>query len=129
MNENIEDSLASGKRFPLIKSRPLILGIVLGVLFLIVAFKGSTLALVGASLAKVDLIPYVVGVGMYGVYLVIRAYRWKLLLADISPILPFFPLLKATFWGTAANVVIPHSGEVLRSFMIGKSLSVPATKI
>lgn len=129
MNDNVSKDAVEQNQMSFIKSRPLVLGVLFGVVLLVIAFKSSTLTAVGESLSQAKLLPYFLGIASYGVYLFIRAFRWRLLMLNISQRLPFLLLLKATFWGTAANVIIPHSGEVLRSFLVRGDLGVPATKV
>ena len=130
MDQNLENKPEHNyKPVSIVKYRPLILGLIIGALFMVFAFKSSTLTSVLGNLADIQLIHYFVGVATYGGYLVLRALRWHLLLADVSKNLPFSVLFRATVWGTAANSLIPHSGEVLRSFAVRKDLDTTASKV
>ena len=109
--------------------RSIIPGLVFGGAFLFLAFRGSSFQGVVDTLQAPNPQFIVLGIGLYALYLLARTLRWRLLLAERTAVLPFAVLLRAVVWGSAANTIIPHSGEILRSFVARKPLRISATSI
>ncbi|MDX1400956.1 MAG: lysylphosphatidylglycerol synthase transmembrane domain-containing protein [Kiloniellales bacterium] len=109
--------------------RLVLLGLMLGGVFLIFAFREASFQGIVDALQIARPQSILIGMALYSLYLVARASRWSLLLADRSATRDFSVLLRAVTWGTAANAVIPHSGEILRSLVTRKTLGISATSI
>ncbi|MBE9030279.1 flippase-like domain-containing protein [filamentous cyanobacterium LEGE 11480] len=109
--------------------RSLFLGLVVGAFFLTLAFRRTSWDSVLASIQAVNQVFILYGIGVYALYLLMRAWRWSFLLSERTDRRPFAPLFRAVTWGTAANAVIPHSGELLRAFATRKHLSLSASSI
>jgi glycosyltransferase 2 family protein len=109
--------------------RSLFLGLLVGAIFMALAFRRTAWHSVAATLQGVDRVDILYGIAVYGVYLLIRAWRWSCLLADRTEQRPFWTLFRAVTWGSAANAVIPHSGEVLRALATRQPLGLSASSI
>lgn len=109
--------------------RSILLGFVVGGAFLLLAFREAPFQGFVDALKTADPQSILIGIGLYALYLVARASRWSLLLAERTETRPFSVLFRALTWGTAANSIIPHSGEILRSFATRRQLGISATSI
>jgi glycosyltransferase 2 family protein len=109
--------------------RSIVLGLVIGSIFLLLAFRNASFQGFVDTLETARVHYLLVGIGLYAVYLVARTSRWSLLLAERTETRPFAVLFRALTWGTAANTVIPHSGEILRSLVTRQPLSISAASI
>jgi uncharacterized protein (TIRG00374 family) len=109
--------------------RAVVLGLVFGTIFLVLAFRQVSWEAFFETLRTADLRIIAVGILAYIGYLVTRAARWSLLLAERTETRPFPLLLRAVTWGAGANAVIPHSGELLRAFATRQSLQISAPSI
>ncbi len=109
--------------------RTILVGFVVGGAFLLLAFRKVSIERFVDTLQTANSHLILLGIVFYGLYLVARASRWRLLLAERTATLPFAVLFRAVTWGTAANAIIPHSGEVLRTFVARKPLKVSASAI
>ena len=109
--------------------RSMLLGLIFGGAFLALAFRETSFQGFIDTLQTAKPRHIFVGIGLYALYLVARASRWSLLLAERTPTRPFMLLFRATTWGTATNTIVPHSGEFLRTFVVRKPLAISATSI
>jgi len=106
--------------------RSILIGLVFGGAFLVLAFRETSFQGFVDTLRTANPRYIFAGIGLYALYLVIRSSRWSLLLAERTSTRPFAVLLRAVTWGTAANTIIPHSGELLRAFVVRQPLSISA---
>ncbi len=100
--------------------KKLIIGILLGILFLYLAFKNINLSEVAESFRSVR---YLYLVPIYFTMLImqlLRAYRWKILLRPVEAV-PFFPILTVTNIGFLAIMAVPaRVGELVRPYLINR---------
>lgn len=99
-------------------------GLVLGALFLWAAMRGADLAAALAGLALADW-RWCAGVFLAGLgFMTVKSLRWGWLLAPVaSP--PFRVLQRSVYIGSAANMVVPHLGEVLRATLLAQRAPIP----
>jgi uncharacterized protein (TIRG00374 family) len=109
--------------------RSVLIGFLFGGVFLALAFRETSYQGFGETLRTANSAHIFVGIGFYALYLVARTSRWSLLLAKRTTTRPFPVLFRATTWGTAANSIIPHSGEILRTFAVNKPLKITAASV
>jgi len=109
--------------------RSILIGLVFGCAFLALAFRETSFQGFIDTLQTANLQYIFAGILLYALYLVIRTSRWSLLLAERTAIRPFSLLFRAVTWGTAANSIIPHSGEILRTFAVRKPLKISAVSV
>ena len=110
-------------------SKTLFLGVVFGAVFLFLAFRHANWDTFLDTLRSAKFQVIGTGILAYVGYLLTRAARWSLLLAERTTERPFALLFRAVTWGTAANAIVPHSGELLRAFATKKKLGVSASSI
>src|SRR5581483_3654307 len=56
---------------------------------------------------------------------VVQAWRWRLVLAPVTPV-PLRETLRAVFVGTYANEVLPlRSGEIIRCYLLARCRELP----
>ena len=101
-------------------------GIPLSLLFIFLAFRKVDFSQMGRSFAGADywlLLPILV---MIFVSLVLRSWRWQILLAPIRP-LPLPSLFDSLVIGYMANTFLPaHLGEILRAYHARKKTGLAA---
>jgi uncharacterized protein (TIRG00374 family) len=105
----------------------LAIGLAVGAVFFYLAVRGIHMDQALAALARTDywLVGLSAGV-MMGAHL-LRAWRWRFLLAPVKPV-NTRSLFSALMIGYAANSFVPaHLGEFLRAFVIGKKHQLPAS--
>jgi uncharacterized protein (TIRG00374 family) len=105
------------------------LGLLFGGGFLWLATRQASWAGFIQTIETLDPAMLIWGAALYGLYLVTRAARWSLLLAERCSDRPFSLLFRAVTWGTAANAVVPHSGELLRTLVTRRRLRTSASSI
>lgn len=127
LNEGANISDVSGSNWT--SARSLLLGIFVGSVFLFLSFRETSYQGFVDTLLTAHTQYIVLGIGLYALYLVARALRWSLLLAERAATRPFTLLLRAVTWGNTANIMIPRSGEFLRAFVVRKPLAISATSI
>ena len=104
------------------RSNALNLGIAL--LFLDLVFAGLPMKEVGAALATANLWMIFPAMAALGCHLVVRIWRWQILLKPIGDI-PFGPAFRAGMIGIGGNMVLPaKAGEFLRAYVIGRSCNI-----
>lgn len=127
MNETLKsDDLASSGWTSV---RSILIGLLFGGVFFALAFRETSYQGFLETLRTANSTYIFVGIGFYALYLVARTSRWSLLLAKRTTTRPFPVLFRAVTWGTAANSIIPHSGEILRTFAVRKQLKITATSV
>ncbi|MCM1984690.1 lysylphosphatidylglycerol synthase transmembrane domain-containing protein [Lyngbya confervoides] len=109
--------------------RNLALGLACGTFFLTLAFRRTSWRAVVSAIEPVDHRFILYGIFIYSLYLLARTWRWSFLLAERTEQRPFLSLLRAVTWGTAANAVIPHSGELLRALTTRSPLGLSVSSI
>ena len=109
--------------------RSILFGLIIGGVFLFLAFRETSFSGFVETLQTANRRYIFAGIGLYGLYLLARSSRWSLLLAERTSTRPFAVLLRAVTWGTAANTIIPHSGEILRTFVVREPLNISAASI
>ncbi|GAB4226407.1 MAG: lysylphosphatidylglycerol synthase transmembrane domain-containing protein [Acidobacteriota bacterium] len=100
-------------------------GPVLAVLFLWLAFRGVTLAELGAALRRADVPLLVFAAATVVVHLLVRSLRWRTLLAETGQRVPFRELLSAVSIGYMASLLPGRVGEVLRPALLARRAAVP----
>lgn len=121
------NQVAPDKRWQ--SARSVLLGLLFGAAFLILAFRDTSFQGFVDTLQTARPRLIFLGILVYALYVLARASRWSLLLAERTMTRPFAVLFRAVTWGTAANTIIPHSGEVLRTFAARGPLGISATSI
>lgn len=111
------------------RMRNLVVGTLFGAVLLYLATRNVSLDEVLAAISAADATDFILGIFVYFLYLVSKTLRWSVLLMTRSGNRPFSVLLHAVILGTAANAIIPHSGEVVRSFGVRKAVGISATSI
>ncbi|MEW6668710.1 MAG: lysylphosphatidylglycerol synthase transmembrane domain-containing protein [Thermodesulfobacteriota bacterium] len=107
--------------------RRLILGCLVGAVFLYLALRKVDFGQMGAAFRSADY-RYLLGtlVIIFFSHL-LRALRWKYLMAPIKP-LDIRSLFISLIIGYMANVVMPaHLGEIVRAYVLGKKRGVSAS--
>jgi len=110
------------------QTRWAIVGLVVGLVFLAISARGVDLDAVTAVLSRVETLPLVAALGATFAFMALKALRWAVILRP--GIKSSFVLLHSTTYiGSAANLVIVHSGELLRSFIVGRRSKVSPSAI
>lgn len=103
-------------------------GLVLGAGFLALALSQADARQAWWTLREVDLrwalLAWAAGVAFMGV----KALRWRVLLQPLHPF-GLAPVHRAVYVGTAANLVVPHSGELIRASLLGVHAQRPASPL
>lgn len=105
-----------------------ILGVVIGFIFLWLSLRGIDTHLMLESLATVKLLPAILTLVAGVLFMLVKAWRWLVILGPVAPVK--MPLLhSAVYIGTAANLIIAHSGEVLRAALVGRKSHIASSAI
>ncbi len=100
-------------------------GFAVGLTFLWLALRKADLVLALASLRQADPAWCLAVFGAGLLFMLIKTWRWGWLLKPVAE--PQFQVMqRAIYVGSAANMVIPHVGEVLRSSLLARNSTVPA---
>lgn len=110
-------------------AQSVLIGTLVGCVFIILLSRDISWGELSQQLHSAHVGTILAGVGCYGLYLFTRALRWSFILAERSKQRPFGMLFRTVVWGTAANAVVPHSGEVIRSLATKKRLGISAAAI
>lgn len=103
-------------------------GLALGGLFLVLALRRTDLEAVQDVLGTVrpgaaSVVPL-----MGLAFMLFKTLRWSVLMRPL--VRPRFPdLYAATYIGTAANLIVMHSGELVRAVMVGRSGGVAPSAV
>ncbi len=105
--------------------RTLLIGSTLGAIFLWLALRHADLGAALSGLAAADpvwsLSVFGAGIG----FMAVKTWRWVWLLVPVGK--PAFAVAhRAVYIGSAANMVVPHVGEVLRSRLLARRTRIPA---
>ncbi|WP_304905817.1 lysylphosphatidylglycerol synthase transmembrane domain-containing protein [Nitrosomonas sp.] len=103
-------------------------GIVIGCLFFWFSLRGIDIHSVLESLRAVELMPAMLVLPAGVLFMLIKAWRWAVILGPVARV--ELPLLhSAIYMGTAANLSIAHSGELLRAMLIGRRSHIATTAV
>ncbi|MCX2726370.1 lysylphosphatidylglycerol synthase transmembrane domain-containing protein [Thermomicrobium sp. 4228-Ro] len=103
------------------------LGIVLSIVFLVLALRGQDYAALVAALRSASYGWLLPAVAVYFVGVVLRAIRWSILLSPVRS-LSWRQLLPAVSVGYMANNVLPfRTGEIVRAYAVGRQFGVSKT--
>ncbi len=104
-----------------------ILGLLISAVFLFIAFRGQDLGEIRAALRSVDYWYLIPALGLYFAGVLVRAVRWSILLRPAAAISPrqVFPIVVIGY--TANNVLPLRTGEIVRSYVLGKRFAVRKT--
>lgn len=99
--------------------------LLLAILLVVFAFKGIRIQPIVAQIMKGKMQWVFVSFLMSFIALIVRAYRWNLLIEPLS----YHPRLRNTFYavciGYFANLAFPRLGEITRCGSLSKSESIP----
>ncbi len=103
---------------------PLAIGMAIGTLFLWLALRHADLEAAVLALGRADP-QWCLAVFAAGpLFMAIKTWRWAWILRPIAT--PRFNLLqRATYVGSAANMVVPHTGELLRTMTVARTGALP----
>jgi len=106
------------------------LGIAISAVFLYFAFRGQDFGEIRDSLRRVNLWWLVPALVMYFIGVWIRAVRWTVLLRPLSHDVSSRSLFPTVVVGYMANNVLPlRTGELVRSYLVGKQYRVRKTSV
>jgi uncharacterized protein (TIRG00374 family) len=110
-----------------VRSWRFLIGILISGLFLVYAFRGQDYGAILDSLKGVRYWLLIPALGLYFCGVVVRTYRWSVLLRPIKKI-SVRDLLPITVIGFMANNILPlRTGEVVRSYVLNKNHGVRKT--
>jgi len=110
-----------------VRSWRALLGIAISAAFLYIAFRGQDFGEIRDALGQTSLWWLPVALVLYFAGVGIRAIRWRLLLAPVVPTTAR-GLLPIVVVGYMANNVLPlRTGEIVRSFLLGRKYGVRKT--
>jgi uncharacterized protein (TIRG00374 family) len=99
--------------------RWVIAGIGVGAVFMWLSLRGMDTGAVLEGLSRAQTEPALAVVVAAVLFMLTKAVRWKVILRPVGR--PSFSSLhSAVYIGTAANLVIAHSGELLRAALVGR---------
>ncbi|HMC54316.1 MAG TPA: lysylphosphatidylglycerol synthase transmembrane domain-containing protein [Gemmatimonadaceae bacterium] len=102
------------------------IGLALSVLLLWVAFRDVRWSEVLTAVRGANILLVVLAVLVGNSMFVLRAIRWRPILAPVAPGLPIGTLWRATAIGMMANNLLPaRMGELVRAFALSRSTTVP----
>ncbi len=94
-------------------------GLVLGALWLWLALRDAAPGPILAAAGRAEPVWVAATAAAGGVYMALKAWRWALLLRPVAPV-PALLVHRAVWAGGAANLVVAHSGELLRAGLVGR---------
>ncbi len=106
----------------------LLLGAVLGALFLYLAVRRLDWGAFAAEIGRAHLAQILLGVVCLFSYYGVKAERWKHLIAPFARA-SGRELQPAVLAGLAGNYVFPHFGEIARAVLAGRRLAVPPSAL
>lgn len=102
-------------------------GILISIVFLIYAFRGQDYGAILDALRGVNYLLLIPALALYFLGVVVRAYRWSILLSPIKRVTTR-QLLPITAIGFMANNVMPlRTGEIVRSYVLSKNFGIRKT--
>ena len=105
-----------------------VVGIVIGLIFLGLSLHGTDISALLKTLEAVKLVPAILALIMGLLFMLIKAWRWTVILGPVAQVKLSF-LHSAIYIGTAANLIIVHSGEVLRAAMVGRRSHIASSAV
>ncbi len=107
----------------------MLVSFVVAAVFLYLAFRTTNFRELWDSLKKVDYawVTLLIPVGLLSHY--VRALRWGYLLRPVKRHIAARNLFSAVMIGYLVNNVIPRAGELVRSYGLGKTESIPTTTV
>ena len=101
-----------------------LIGILLSLVFGYFAFRGVEWDAVVVALGRTSLVALIAPTALFGVFFVLRAYRWQWFVRPLEP-LPVAPFFSATMIGFMANDVLPlRVGELIRAYALSQLTAV-----
>ena len=99
-------------------------GVAIGAVFMWLSLRGTDTRSALESLAEARIEPAIAVVIAAALFMLAKAIRWKVILKPVGrPSLN--SLHSAVYIGTAASLVIAHSGELLRAAFVGRKEAIP----
>src|SRR5690349_6286103 len=95
------------------------LGILIGLIFLWLSLRGIDIHSMLESLKTVRILPAIMAMAAAMLFMLIKAWRWSVILGPVTRI-ELSLLHSAAYIGTAANLIIVHSGQLLRAALVGR---------
>ncbi len=95
-------------------------GLLLAGIFLYLAFRDVALTELWETLLLVNIEWIIVFLAIAGVSHLIRAWRWKYLLAHLKSDISVHRLFSAVMIGYMINNLFPRAGEIARAYVVGK---------
>lgn len=95
-------------------------GLALGALWLWLALRDASPGPILAAAGSADPRWVAATAGAGAAYMGLKAWRWALLLRPVAPV-PAALVHRAVWAGGAANLVVAHSGELLRASLVGRA--------
>ena len=93
------------------------LGLIISIVFIYFIFRGSNISEIISTIKKTNLPLAVIVATLSLVLIIIKTYRWKMIL-DKSVSIPYSDLLKINFTSNMFNVLLPfRAGEVIQVFL------------
>lgn len=103
-----------------------LIGLAVSVLLLWLAFRDVAWSEVGRAVRHANIGLVVLAVVVGNSMFLLRAIRWRPILAPIAPRLPYGTLWRATAIGMMANNILPaRIGELVRAFALSRETTVP----
>ena len=101
-----------------------LIGVIISIVCLVVVFHGIEWSAVGEALGRTRLLLLLPAMGFLALMFLLRAYRWRRLVAPIA-VLPLKPFWSASLIGFMANDVLPlRVGELVRAYALAHLTSV-----
>lgn len=100
-------------------------GPLLALVFLWIAFRGVSMEEFSEALQKTDLLLLGLAMATVILHLVLRAQRWRPLLASHGRRVPYLELLSAVSIGFMASLLPARVGEVLRPVLLSRRTGTP----
>lgn len=104
-----------------------LVGIVVSVIFLFLAFRGLQPEAFLDNITQVNPLGLLLGAAVYAIAVTIISLRWQFLLRAVK-LVPLFPLTQIVAIGYMGNNVYPlRAGEALRAFLLRRDYQIPFT--
>lgn len=111
------------------RSLQFLVSLALMALFLYWAFRGTDTAALWDSLWHISLPWVLVLLGITCITVLLRAWRWQLLMRPFAPAVSLWDTSLALVICYAANIGIPRSGEALRALSLNWTRSLPVSSV
>ena len=103
-------------------------GVVLGGVFLWLALRAIDLHAVLSILSRTSPLDVLGIVGCAVAFVGLKALRWAYLIRHLQPVSPRY-LIDPTLAGIAVNYGVPHSGELVRTWMVAQRENLPKASL